>query len=96
MSDRKYPREAWVLQPSFKPKRVVITGRAHPNSSMFKEWEASESGKDYHANDLHESKLAAIAVGREKLQALEAEIAKRQETLSKRKAALDKAELTKD
>jgi hypothetical protein len=88
---RTYPRQAWVLQPSFKPKEVTIT---QPYSSWggASEWDLAEGGKHYHHTDLHPTKAAAIAAGREKLVAAQADVDKRQATVTKRAAALDKAE----
>ena len=92
MSTRLYPRQTWILMPSFRPSEITIVKPAHPNSSMFREWDTSDKGKDYHVDSLHPSKEVAIAAGREQVKKLEADIAKRQETLRKRVAALDKAD----
>ncbi|MFS2027111.1 hypothetical protein [Massilia sp. CT11-137] len=92
MSKRQYPRQAWVLLPSFKPKELTITQRSHPYSSMFESWDLASDGKSYHFEKLHPNKDAAIAAGRDLIEKARANIAKRQETMNKRIAALDKAE----
>lgn len=89
---REYPRQAWVLLPSFKPEEVTVTGPSHPYSTMFEDWEATSKGKGYHLKSLFESKAAAIENGREQIEKQRADLAKRQNTLNKRIAALDKAE----
>jgi len=92
MRKRQYPRQAWVLLPSFKPKEVTITQRSHPHSTMFEDWDLASDGKSYHFEKLHPSKGAAIAAGRELIEKARADIAKRQDTMNKRIVALDKAE----
>lgn len=92
MSARQYPRQAWVLLPSFKPKEVTIIEKAHPYSSMFSDWDKAEGGKTYHVDKLHPSITAAIADGREQVKKMAADIAKRQASMEKRIASLDKAE----
>lgn len=91
MSKRKYPRQAWVLTPSFKPKEVTIT-RVYGSWHGSEDWDVAEGGKHYHVGNLFESKAAAIANGREQISKIQADIEKRQLNLSKRIAALDKAE----
>ena len=91
MSARQYPYQAWVLLPSFKPQEVTVTAPSHPHSTMFKDWDTTSKGKDYHVKNLFDSNAAAIADGREQIKKLQADIAKRQETVNKRIAALDKA-----
>lgn len=91
MGKRQYPREAWVLLPSFKPKAVTII-KPYGAMSSLEGWDVADTGKHYHIDQLHASKGAAVAAGRAKIEVLTADIAKRQDTLSKRIAALDKAE----
>ncbi len=90
MSKRQYPRQAWVLQPSFKPKEVTIV-RPY-SSASWDEWDVAEGGKSYHKDSLFPTMAEAIAYGREQVEKQRADIAKRQATLEKRIAALDKAE----
>lgn len=92
MANRNYPRQAWVLLPSFKPQEVTVTAPAHPNSTMFEDWECTSKGKDYHIDNLHPTLAAAIAHGRAQVEKLQADIAKRQATVNKRIAALEKAQ----
>ena len=92
MKKRKYPRQAWVLQPSFKPKEITIVKRAYGYSSTYSGYDEADTGKTYHTVNLFDTKAAAIAAGREQIKKLQTDIARRQETVSKRIAALDKAE----
>lgn len=92
MSARQYPRQAWVLLPSFKPKQVTVTSRSHPHSCMFADWDWADDGKSYHFEKLHPSLAAAIASGREQVTKMAADIAKRQATMERRITSLDKAE----
>jgi len=92
MSKRQYPRQAWVLLPSFKPKEVTIAQRSHPHSTMFEDWDLASDGKSYHFEKLHPSLAAAIASGREQVVKMQADIEKRRATMEKRIASLDKAE----
>lgn len=84
----KFPYQAWVLQPSFKPKEVTIVRRSWLTDSHHEE----VSGKCHHLGQLHPSKAAAIQAGREQIEKQRVDLAKRQERLNKRIAALDKAE----
>lgn len=92
MTERQYPRQAWVLMPSFKPKEITIVKRSFGYTSTYSGYDESDTGKDYRISDLFDSKGEAIAAGREKVKAMQADIDKRQATLNKRIAALDKAE----
>lgn len=92
MSKRQYPRSAWVLMPSFKPKEVTIVEPAYPGSTMFPDYDKDSGGKSHHVTKLFPSQGAAIAHGREQIVALQADIEKRQATLKKRIAALNAAE----
>lgn len=91
MSKRKYPRQAWVLTPSFKPKEVTIE-KGYASWRGASDWDIAEGGKQYHVDTLFDSKAAAIANGREQVIKTQADIDKRQLNLNKRIAALDKAE----
>ena len=91
MSKRKYPRQAWVLLPSFKPKEVTIT-KQYGSWSSAEDWDLADSGKSYHKDSLFPSMSAAVAHGRAQVEKQAADIAKRQATLEKRIAALNKAE----
>lgn len=89
---REYPRQAWILMPSFKTVEITITKPAHTYGTMFEDWDWASNGKSYHIKNLYRSKEAAIEAGRQRIEELRADIAKRQATLDKRIAALDKAE----
>lgn len=91
MTKRQYPRQAWVLQPSFKPKEVTVT-KPYSTWNKSEEWDVTEGGKSYHKDSLFPSMSVAITNGRDLVEKQRADIAKRQATLEKRIAALDKAE----
>lgn len=88
---RTYPRDVWVLMPSFAPKKITVVKR-YLSYSMTDYGDLTEKGKLYPVEDMHPTIDAAIVAGRAKIAALQADIAKRQETLNKRIAALDKAD----
>lgn len=92
MSDkkRKYPYQAWMLQPSFKPVEVTVTESAYAHS--YTDWDVLSTGKPVHINLLHPTKAAAIAAGREAVAKAEADLVKRRQNLDKKIAQLDKAE----
>lgn len=87
---REYPRQAWVLMPSFKPVEVTIT-KPYGSWGNVSDWDVATSGKHYHYEVLYPSRTAAIAAGREKVKEVQADIDKRQLNLNKRIASLDKA-----
>jgi hypothetical protein len=87
---RKYPYNAWMLQPSFKPVEVRVVKRAYLHS--YHEYDELESGKTVHINNLYPTKAAAIAYGRQQVEKTEADLVKRRENLNKKIAALNKAE----
>lgn len=91
MSERTYPYKAWVLMPSFKPKEVELVEKY---SAYYTEYDQAAGGKSYHLSELHHSKSAAIAEGRERAAKQSADLAKKQASLAKRIAELDKAEAT--
>jgi hypothetical protein len=88
---RVYPRQAWVLLPSFKPKEVTLV-KPYCAWGSTRDYDVAESGKHYHKDELHLSQEAAIAAGRVKVAATQANIDKRQENLNKQIASLDKAD----
>jgi len=92
MSKRQYPRQAWVLLPSFTPKKINIIEPAHAYSSMFADWDRDDTGKTYHVDKMFPSVGDAIAAGREQVVKMQADIEKRRATMEKRIASLDKAE----
>lgn len=89
-SNVKFPYKGWVLMPSFAPKELTFTEKSW-YSPDFHLTEASS--KYYSVDEIYKSKSDAIAAGREQLKKLMADLEKRAETIRKRCAALDKAEV---
>lgn len=90
MSNRVYPRTVWVLMPSFKPMAVEVI-EAY-GVSYHDYGDVTAKGKVYAVAAMHETQEQAIATGRNEIERLRADIAKRTDTMNKRIAALDKAE----
>lgn len=90
MNKRQYPRQAWVLQTSFKPKEVTIE-RPYKSWSGAADGDLSSTGKWYSANDLFDTKDAAIAAGHLRLAAQEEKLAKQMAGITKKRAELGKA-----
>lgn len=88
---RKYPRQAWMLMPSFKPVEVTVTAKAY-KSDDYSDWDRLSSGKSVHFECLYKTQADAIAVGREQVAKAEADLLKRRANLDKKIKALDKAE----
>lgn len=84
----QFPYNAWVLQPSFKPKEVTFTEKHWYGDRRHR----SGTGKVYPVSEIYPTKQAAIAAGREQLEKQREDLLKRQERIDKRAAALDKAE----
>jgi len=88
---RTYPRQVWVLMPSFKPVEITVIEK-------YKSWggeydgDVTAVGKIYHISAIFESKEDAIKDGRERCVKMRADIAEREEKLRKKITALDKAE----
>lgn len=89
---RVYPRQAWVLMPSYKPKEVTVIKPYGTYSPGVKEWDIIESGKSYHHAYLYASKEVAIATGKDLCLRMQLALNKRQISLDKKIAALNKAE----
>lgn len=87
---RKYPRQAWMLQPSFKPVEVTVVKRPYPHS--YPDLDELSTGKTEHIESLYPTKAAAIAAGREAVAKAEADLLKRRANLDKKIKSLDKAE----
>ena len=91
MSKRIYPRNVWVLQPSLKPVEVTVIEK-------YKSWggeydgDLTAKGKLFSVESMFDSKEDAIKAGRYRCAAIRSDIDKREETLRKKIAALDKAE----
>jgi hypothetical protein len=86
---RQYPYYAWVLQPSFKPKQILIVGRVFLYS--YPEYDKTKSGTSYHIDKLFLTKDAAVAHGWERIREIEADLAKRTERLAQKRQELEKA-----
>jgi hypothetical protein len=88
---RQYPRQAWVLLPSFKPKEITVE-KQYKSWSGAADGDLSSTGKWYAVEGLYPTKAAAIAAGRQEINAQQTDLDKRHERIQKRIAALDKAE----
>ncbi|WP_027980599.1 hypothetical protein [gamma proteobacterium L18] len=84
MRERIYPYTAWLLTRSFQPLQIELIGPGYAASG----YDRTESGRNYHVDELYPSLAAAIACGEGKLAELAADIAKRQASLDKRRDAL--------
>ena len=87
MSKQVFPYDGWVLMPSFKPVQVTFVADSHGSF-----WHMRESGRQYCALDIYQSKQAAIAAGRAALDEQQVRLNKKQAHIEKRWATLDKAE----
>lgn len=88
---RKYPRQAWMLMPSFKPVEVTVIAKAYTLIG-YSDFDRLSSGKPVHFERLHRTQAEAIAAGREQVAKAEADLLKRRANLDKKIKALDKAE----
>lgn len=88
---RTYPREAWVLQPSFKPVKVVLV-KKYDSWSGEDIGDFSDKGKLYSPESMFDSKEKAIEEGRNRCAKISADLDKRTDNLCKKIATLDKAE----
>lgn len=86
---RTYPYDAWILTPSFKPKAVRIEEKY--KSYMSSEWELAAGGQAYSQKDLFATMEDAIEAGWERIHAQETKLAKMQDGIKKKRAALVKA-----
>lgn len=87
---RIYPRDVWVLTPSFKPKKVTVV-RGYEHSSAF-EGDYDAGGKYYSVGELYSTPGTAVAAGRAKVEEMEVRMRKLGQSIEKRRAALDKFE----
>ncbi len=85
---KQLPFKAWVLLPSFRPVEVELVEVA---GWPTEDWYRTAKGKAYHHGELFGSLADAVGAGHRRLDKLRADIDKKLETLSKRRAALDKA-----
>lgn len=89
MSERTYPRKAWVLTPSFKPVEVELVKQY--GSTYHDYGDLTEASKLYAPSEMHESKALAIAAGWALVEKQQAKLDKMAITLGKKRAALNKA-----
>lgn len=85
MTERIYPRTAWVLTPSFRPRTVVLE---RPYSTR---WEVTPSGKLYDLDEIFPTKEEAVADGWRRVGLAQASLDKRAATLDKKRGNLTKA-----
>lgn len=90
-AQRKYPRDVWVLTPAYSVKQVTVVKQSMAWSGT-DYGDETESGKRYPAQDMHATKAAAIAHGRQQIVARSEYLAKQEALLDKRLAKLHKAE----
>ena len=93
MSARTYPRDIWVLTPSYAVKKVTVVG-AYRSYSATDYGDLTSTSKLYSSVQMHATKADAIAAGRASILKIQADIDKRLSNLHKkcdnlRKAAVD-------
>jgi hypothetical protein len=89
MTDRTYPRQVWVLTPSFKPKEVTVTGKL--DSYMRDYGDVTKAGKYYAVGDMYSTSQDAIAAGWVILERQRNALSERSAELDKKVSALTKA-----
>ena len=89
MSARTYPRDVWVLTPTFAPKQVTVT-RRYP-SSFTDYGDVTEKGKLYRPDEMHPTKRVALDEGWKRIQAAQDDLDKRAARLTKKRDNLIKA-----
>lgn len=87
---RTYPRQVWVLTPSFVPKEVTVL-KKYSSYASSDYGDISESGKIYPLSEMFPSKEAVIAEGYRRIQEQESKIQKMLATLEKKNRNLEKA-----
>lgn len=83
----QFPRKAWVLQPSFRPKQVTLV--EIPDS--LKEFAETDTGKWYRLTETYATKAEAIAGGWMRIGEQQTALDKKSTNLDKKRAALAKA-----
>ena len=90
MSARTYPRDIWVLTPSYAVKQVtVVSGYRSYGSVDY--GDITESTKLYRPDEMHVTKADAIVAGWDSVARVQADIDKRCQNLDKKRANLNKA-----
>lgn len=88
--ERTYPYKAWKLSPSFKPIEVELVKSAG-KSDYFKHYDLIASGRAYHLKELFATKHLAIDDGWSRIAAMQAKVNDSLASISKKRAALQKA-----
>lgn len=86
---RTYPRKAWVLTPSFKPKEVELVSQMKAFSRDY--GDKTESGKCYEHSEMFETKQAAVMDGWRRYDEQAAKLDKMRISLEKKRQALRNA-----
>lgn len=84
MERRTYPYIAWRLTRTFQILRVELVSAGIYGSG----YDRTETGHSYPLSELFASKEQAIAEGERRLEAVEADIARRQSNLERRRREL--------
>jgi hypothetical protein len=84
--DPKMPHFAFKLSPTYRITRVIVT------ECLSQDYYRLESGGVMHIAELHMSAADAIGHGKQKILELERALAKTQQKINERKAALKNAE----
>jgi hypothetical protein len=87
---RKYPRDVWVLTPSFKPKQVTVV-QSYTSWNGVDYGDVTATGKRYMVDDMHTTLEAAIAHGRARLVQAQARVDGMAEVIIKKRRQLDLA-----
>jgi len=90
MSKRKYPRQIWVLLPSFKPKEVTVPKQFFPYRNA-DNGDVTETGRRYTVEEMFNTKEEAIKAGWAILIKQGNTITKRLVKITKKCVALTKA-----
>lgn len=86
--NRSYPRDVWVLQPSFRLKQVTVV-RKYSCWGSTDHGDETEGRKRYAVSEMFATREEAITAGREQLKRQQADLTKKQENLKKRLDLLD-------
>ena len=90
MNARTYPRTAWILQPSFKPKQVTVIS-SYSAWDSYSDWECIEDGPLTHIKAMRDTLEEIIAFGQQEIDRMQSAIDKRQTTLDKKRGKIQKA-----
>jgi hypothetical protein len=90
MSQRTYPRKAWVLLPSFKPKEVELV-KPYRAFGGLDYGDLTETGKMYQVAELFDTKRAAVDEGWRRVDEQKAALDKKLINIAKKRKALQAA-----